>query len=123
MADGPDIDHPFAIDRHGRTARTGGDEHVRDMIFQFLFTQPQERVNRPEFGAGLLGALFEPNSDDRVSVLEARVQAGLLRWLGDLIDVPQVDVRAHEASLRVVVKYVVRRTGEPGVAEFDGSGT
>ena len=116
-----DLDYPYTIDRLGRTARTGGDEHVRDLIEQFLFTDPGERVNRPDFGAGLTGAVFEPNSPERASVLELRVQAGLVQWLGDLIEVHRVDVRAEDAVLQVVVEYLVRRTGRPDTATFTRS--
>jgi phage baseplate assembly protein W len=116
-----DIDHPFAVDHLGRTARTGGDEHVHDLIEQFLFTDPQERVNRPEFGAGLLAMVFEPNSSERAAALELRVQSGLVQWLGDVIEVRRVDVQAEEATLRVVVEYVVRRTGQQGSGTFQRS--
>lgn len=34
------IDFPFHFDTHGRTATTGDDDHIRDMIEQFLFTNP-----------------------------------------------------------------------------------
>jgi len=33
------IDFPFHFDTHGRTATTGDDDHIRDMIEQFLFTK------------------------------------------------------------------------------------
>jgi phage baseplate assembly protein W len=114
-----EVDYPFTIDRYGRTAGTGNDDHIRDMIEQFLFTDLQERVNRPDFGAGLLAVVFEPNSPERASAVELRVQSGLLQWLGDIIDVRRVDVQAQEASLHVVVEYVVRRTGEAAIATFD----
>jgi phage baseplate assembly protein W len=114
-----EIDYPVAIDRLGRTARTGGDEHIRDLIEQFLFTNPQERINRPDFGAGLLAMVFEPNSSERAAALELRVQSGLVQWLGDLIEVRRVDVQAEEASLRVVVEYVTRRTGQPSSETFE----
>ena len=48
------IDFPFHFDARGRTAATSDDDHVRDMIEQVLFTAPGERVNRPDFGSGLL---------------------------------------------------------------------
>ena len=32
------IDYPFHIDSRGRSATTGEDDHIRDMIEQFLFT-------------------------------------------------------------------------------------
>ena len=47
------LDFAFHFDARGRTAETGGDDHVRDMIELVLFTSPGERVNRPDFGCGL----------------------------------------------------------------------
>ena len=41
---------------------TGDDDHIRDLIEQVLFTTPGERVNRPDFGSGLLQLVFAPNS-------------------------------------------------------------
>jgi phage baseplate assembly protein W len=46
------LDYPFHFDRRGRTANTRSAEHMRDMIEQLLFTEPGERVNRPDFGSG-----------------------------------------------------------------------
>ena len=56
------LDHPYHFDGRGRTAATGGADHIRDLIEQVLFTSPGERVMRPDFGAGLLALVFEPNS-------------------------------------------------------------
>ena len=50
------LDYPFHFDGRERTAETGTDDHVRDMIEQLLFTQPGERVNRPDFGSGVNGS-------------------------------------------------------------------
>ena len=50
------LDFPCALDGRGRTAATDHDDHVRDLIEQVLFTAPGERVMRPDFGSGLLGA-------------------------------------------------------------------
>ncbi len=54
---------PFRIDTRGRSAEVFGDDHIRDMIEQVLFTVPGERVNRPDFGCGLLQLTFAPNND------------------------------------------------------------
>ena len=48
------IDFPYHFDGRDRTATVTEAEHVRDLIEQILFTSPGERVNRPEFGAGIL---------------------------------------------------------------------
>lgn len=112
------LDYPFHFDTRGRTATAGDDDHIRDMIEEFLFTNPGERVNRPEFGSGLLQLVFAPNSPELAAALKFTVQAGLQQWLGDIIEVHSLDVVSEDAMLRVDVKYRVRRTQEARVASF-----
>ena len=104
------IDYPFHFDSRGRTATTSDDDHIRDMIEQFLFTNAGERVNRPDFGSGLLQMIFAPNSPELAAAVQFTVQGGLQRWLGDVIEVRAVEVTSVESTLRVEVKYLVRRT-------------
>jgi phage baseplate assembly protein W len=112
------IDYPFHFDGRGRTAQTRSEDHIRDMIEQVLFTSPGERVNRPTFGSGVMQLLFAPNSDALASATQLTVQGALQQWLGDLILVESVDVENEDATLRVRVQYVVRRTQERQTAEF-----
>src|SRR5512143_2800157 len=112
------IDFPFHIDRRGRTATADDDDHIRDMIEEFLFTNPGERVNRPDFGSGLLQMVFAPNSPELAAALQFTMQAALQRYLGDLIDLQQLAVSAQESTLSVVVQYVVRRTQQGSTATF-----
>ncbi len=116
------IDFPFHFDDRGRTAITDDDDHIRDMIEQLLFTHPGERVNRPDFGSGLLQLVFAPNSPELAATLQFSMQAALLQWLGDLIELQELEVTSEDATLRVVVQYVVRRTGELRAEEFVQSG-
>lgn len=104
------IDYPFHFDARGRTAATDDADHIRDMIEQVLFTAQGERVNRPDFGSGLLQMVFAPNSTELAAALQFTTQAALQRYLGDLIDLQQLDVTAQDATLSVVVKYVIRAT-------------
>jgi phage baseplate assembly protein W len=106
------IDFPFHFDSRGRTAATSDDDHIRDMIEQLLFTSPGERVNRPDFGSGLLQMVFAPNSPELAAALQFTTQAALQRYLGDVIDLQQLEVTAQESTLSVTVKYVVRRSQE-----------
>jgi uncharacterized protein len=105
------FDFPFHLDAAGHTAGTDYDDHVRDMIEQLLFTNPGERVNRPDFGSGLLDLVFSPNSPEVAAALELSVQAALQRWLGDVIDVQSLTVDSEDATLRVSLRYVVKATG------------
>ncbi len=106
------IDFPFHFDSRGRTATTDEDDHIRDMIEQFLFTNAGERVNRPDFGSGLLQLIFAPNSPEVASTLQFTIQAGLQHWLGDVIEVRKLEVASEEATIRVELRYLVRRTRE-----------
>jgi len=115
------IDFPFHFDHWGRTATTSDDDHIRDMIEQLLFTNPGERVNRPDFGSGLLQLVFAPNSPELAATLQFTMQAALQRWLGDLIDVQALEVISEDASLRVLLQYVVKRSGEQRLATFEQS--
>ena len=62
------IHHPYSFDNTGRTTRTDRVDHIRDLIEQLLFTAPGERVNRPEFGSGLMQLVFAPNSRSKSRV-------------------------------------------------------
>lgn len=116
------IDFPFDHDGRGRTKLTDDNDHIRDMIEQFLFTNAGERVNRPDFGSGLLQMVFSPNSPELAAALQHTVQAGLQRWLGDLIEVKNLGVTSEDSTLRVVVQYALRRTGEVRADTFERSG-
>ena len=106
------IDFPFRFDPSGGTAATGYEDHVRDMIEQVLFTTPGERVNRPDFGSGLMELVFEPNSDALAATLQMVAQASLVRWLGDIIDVESLQVTNDDSTLLVDLRYSIRRTGQ-----------
>src|SRR2546428_11455524 len=104
------IDYPFHFDSRKRTAVTDQDEHIRDLIEQVLFTAPGERVNRPDFGSGLMQLVFAPNSTELAAATEFLAQGALQQWLGDLIQVGSVRVEAQESTLRVSVDYLIRST-------------
>lgn len=116
------IEFPFHFDGRGRTAAADDDKHIRDLIEQVLFTAPGERVNRPEFGSGLMRLVFAPNSDELATATQFLVQGSLQQWLGDLIQVEDVQVESEDSSLRVTVQYVIRRTQQRQVARFNRGG-
>jgi phage baseplate assembly protein W len=112
------IDFPFNFDGRGRTAATDNNDHIRDMIEELLFTSPGERVNRSDFGSGLLQMVFAPNSTELAAALQFTTQAALQRYLGDLIDLQQLTVTAQDATLSVMVNYVVRTTQQAQTETF-----
>jgi len=111
-------DFPYHSNSLGRSAVSDEDDHIRDLIEEVLFTSPGERVMRPTFGSGLLQMAFAPNSPELAAATQLLVQGALQQWLGDRILVEGVSVESEDASLRVLVQYVIRRTQRRQVAEF-----
>ena len=112
------FDYPFKIDGNGRSAVTGEEQHIRDLIEQTLFTSPGERVNRPTFGCGLRQVIFEPNSDILALSINTMIQSSLNQFLDHLITVESVDVKNKESVLEVTVKYVIRKNQKTNVTTF-----
>jgi phage baseplate assembly protein W len=116
------VDFPFHVDGRGRTAQVEDDDHVRDLIYQVLFTNPGERVNRPDFGCGVRQLVFMPNSDVLAAATQLLIQGSLQKWLDSVISVESVNVEAADAELRISVVYSRRAGGGPRQVVFTGPG-
>src|ERR1041384_1941898 len=116
------VDFSYNFDSRGRTADASDDDHIRDLIEQVLFTAPGERVNRPDFGCGLLRLGCAPKSDELAPATQFRVQASLQQWLGDLIEVNDILVDSSDSSLLVQVQYTTRRTQQQKMATLTRGG-
>ena len=89
-------------------------DHVRQQIEQVLFTDPGERVFRPEFGAGIRALIFEPNGSVLADILAKRLTDSLADALQGEVDPKtlQVDVRPEEEKLFVVISYALATIGQ-----------
>lgn len=112
------LDYPFHFDGRERTAETDTDDHVRDLIEQLLFTNAGERVNRPEFGSGVMQMVFAAASPEVAATAEFLIRGALQQWLADHLAVAEVRVEAVESELNIRIDYVVLATGARGTAEF-----
>lgn len=113
-----EINYPLQIDGRGRVAEVNYDRHIRQLIEQVLFTEPGERVNRPNFGSGLKQLLFVPNSPELAAATQVLVQGTLEQWLGDLILLEAVDIENVDYRLEIAIQYVVRQNQQRQIAEF-----
>jgi phage baseplate assembly protein W len=104
------IRFPFGIDSGlGRlTVESDYAAHVEQMMRQVLFTNPGERINRPDFGCGLRRMVFAPNSDVSASLTQVTVYQALEKWLSSVIKVSEVRVTAEEEILRVDIAYILK---------------
>ena len=112
------IDFPFHFDSRGRTATANDDDHICAMIEQLLFTSLSERVNRPDFGSGVLQLIFAPNSPELAAALQFTAQAAIQRWLGDIIELQALEVNSDDSRLTIDVRYIVRRTQQTQTGRF-----
>lgn len=112
------FDAPFHLDATGRSATTDGDDHIHDLIRAVLFTEPGERVNRPDFGCALKTLVFLPNADTLAGVTRTLVHGALQRWLEKEITVLDVSVEADEATLSVHIVYSRRDAGPAQAVTF-----
>jgi hypothetical protein len=115
------IAYPLAVDRNRHTGTVDEETHVRQMIEQLLFTTPGERVMRPTFGSGVLQLVFAPASPEMAATTQFLIEGALHQWLADRIELRGVAVSADDATLRVEVRYVLRRTQQEHVETFERS--
>ncbi|MFD8262916.1 GPW/gp25 family protein [Streptomyces griseoluteus] len=104
---------PLRLDARGRLAVAQDEQYLRGLIEAVLFTRPGERVNRPDFGAGVDRMVFAPGNDDLARGTQALIQAAVQQWLGDLIRLEDITVEAVDTVLTVTVAYTPLRPGSP----------
>lgn len=106
------IRYPFAIDNgFGKLAEeTDYDRHLMQMIKQLLFTNPGERINRPDFGCGIRRMVFAPNSDVSANLTQVIINQSLEKWMGTVIEVNEVNVKNIEEKLEINIVYLIRAT-------------
>lgn len=115
------IFYPFSIDRGTGSLKEEQDyaKHVEQMMKQVLFTNPGERINRPDFGCGIRRMVFAPNSDVTANLLNVQVLQALERWLGDVISVDEVKIKAIDERLEVNIIYVIKARQERRYLNMD----
>ena len=111
-----DYAYPFRIDFvSNQAAQTPYEAHVEQMIRQVLLTSPGERADLPEFGCGLRQLLFAPFSDALTTTTKMQVQQALNQWLGNQIQVINVNVASPEQApaegeLFIEIDYILTET-------------
>ena len=109
-----DVAYPYAVGSLGVPQSAAPDRHLRDLILTVLFTNPGERVNLPEFGAGIGRLVFAPSGSALSATAQFLITTNLQRWLGDLIGVQGVSVTSpegEEETVTIEISYVDKRDG------------
>jgi phage baseplate assembly protein W len=104
----------------GRFRReTDYEAYMAQLIRQVLLTAPGERVNRPDFGAGLRRALFAPSSPATATLIKATIFQALTTWLDSVIDVDEVETGFDDGRLDVTVVYTIKARGDQQVINLE----
>lgn len=110
---------PFTVDGRGRSRDASDAEHVRQLVELVLLTAPGERVNRPDFGSGLMRLVFAAGGAELTGSIEGLARGALQQALGDLIRVERLDVASNEETLRITVIYTDLETQRREVVRVD----
>jgi uncharacterized protein len=105
---GRGISFPPRVGADGRVAWSEGDENVRESVEVILKTELRERLRLPEFGGGLGGVLFEPNTTTTRRQVQDRIVKSLAVW-EPRINVETVTVEADGQDPQLAVATIVYR--------------
>ena len=103
---------PPCVEAKGEIEIVAYEEYIRQAIIIILMTDRNERVMRPDFGAGLNSFVFEPISETTMQLIRQRVEESLIDWEPRII-VEEVKVTAdrnEDGKLLIEVTYRVRAT-------------
>ncbi len=113
---------PVGIDAAGRgelVKERDYPRYVSQLIRQVLLTAPGERVNRPDFGAGLRRMVFAPTDESSATLIQTTVFESLDRWLGNLITIDDLKVRIDQTTIFVDLTYTIKSRGEQRVLNLE----
>jgi hypothetical protein len=99
---------PFSINNQG-SLESNKSQHIRQQIEQILFTNPQERWYRPDFGAGIKALVFEPNNSTLWELTKQQLLANLAESLkGDVLpESLTVEISGKNEKLEILITYQI----------------
>lgn len=108
------LKYPFSIDAGGGRAaeETDYEAYIRQLIRQVLLTAPGERINRPDFGAGIRRMVFAPNNPAAASMIQTLILQAMDKWLATVIRTEEVAVEVENEKLLITLHYLVIQRGE-----------
>lgn len=108
------------VDEHGRLSWSQDDQSIREVMLNILLTRPGERLQRADFGAGLLNFIHQPNSETTRHLIAGVVRKALARWEPRVL-VDSVEVTPSPTSLadvHIAIRYHLRAAQMPAELGF-----
>ncbi len=104
----------------GRWSWAVDDASIRESMLNVLLTRPGERLQRPEFGAGLLNFVHQPNNETTRNLIAGVVRKSLQQWEPRVV-VEEVVVGPSPASVaevHITIRYRLRFARIPAELGF-----
>ncbi|NIE58644.1 MULTISPECIES: GPW/gp25 family protein [unclassified Burkholderia] len=103
---------PPCLASDGRAALKKYEDDIHEAIRIILGTDRNERMMRPDFGAGLNDFVFEPLNATTMHLVQTRVQEALVAWEPriDVLDVSVTSDTSTRNQLLIDMTYRVRAT-------------
>lgn len=103
------------VGEDGQLPHARDDHSVREVLLNILLTRPGERLMRPEFGAGLLDFMHQPNNETTRHLLANVVRKSIQQWEPRIV-VETVEVVPDSVNLSEVhltIRYHMRHGVTP----------
>jgi uncharacterized protein len=104
-----------SVNIDGRLTWAKDDQSIRESMLNILLTRPGERLQRPDFGAGLLNFIHQPNNETTRNLIAGVVRKSLDLWEQRVI-VDGVDVQPSPnnlAEVHINIRYRMRHNPAP----------
>jgi uncharacterized protein len=103
------------LDASGRLPPARDDESVRQVMLNILLTRPGERLMRPQFGAGLLDFVHQPNNQTTRALIANLVRKSIDQWetraaVTGVEVLPDAD---SPARVQIQIQYRLRHSSVP----------
>ncbi|MGD8587488.1 MAG: GPW/gp25 family protein [Chromatiales bacterium] len=108
------------VAENGVLGYASDDESVREVIRNILLTRPGERLMRPQFGAGLLDFVHQPNNETTRNLMAKVIRKAIEQW-ETRVRVDAVEVLPDRGKLSVVqvnILYHMRHARQPKQLTF-----
>lgn len=113
---GKSLGFPPRVGPDGRMRWSEGETNVRESIAIILKTEAGERIQLPDFGAGLGRYLFEPNNPATHVRIAASIEDALKRW-EPRVALDGVDVIPDPTDATAALATIAYRLVATGAAE------
>ncbi len=104
-----------SVNEDGALTWANDDQSVREVMLNILLTRPGERLQRPDFGAGLLNFVHQPNNETTRNLIAGVVRKSLQLW-ETRVTIDGVEVQPSPDSLAEVhinIRYRMRHNPAP----------